>query len=56
MNMEYRDIINEAKENTPKLSGPTGYTQGALILMVYELRRLNENIEKLTKRVQSDLI
>ena len=52
----YDDLINESKENIPKLSGVTGPTVGVLIMIVNELRKLNDNLEKMTKRIQSDII
>ena len=53
---KHTDLIEEVKENIPKLSGVAGPTVGALILVVVELRRLNDNLEKMTKRIQSDII
>ena len=54
---EYKEIIAEAKENTPRMPGPNGYVQGALILIIQELREMNEHLKKIAdKHIDSGVI
>ena len=41
---EYKEIIAEAKDNSPRMPGPNGYLQGELILIVQELREMNKEL------------
>ena len=42
---EYKEIIAEAKDNTPRMPGPNGYLQGELILIIQELREMNTQLK-----------
>lgn len=54
---EYKDIKEEVKENTPKMAGITGPTVGVLILIVQELREMNEHLKKIAdKHIDSGVI
>ncbi len=53
---EHTDIKKEIKENTRRWSGINNEMVGAMVLIINELRILNENIEKLSKRITSDVI
>ena len=53
---EYKDIRNEIKENTPSFAGMNAQVVGALTLVVCELRRMNDNLERIARRIQSDVI
>lgn len=53
---EHKAIKDEIKENTPSFAGINAQVVGALTLIICELRRMNDNLEKLTKRIQSDVI
>ena len=56
---EYKEIISEAKENTPKLLGSTAYVQGALILIIHKLREMNVQLKTIAgalKHIDSGVI
>ena len=53
---EYKDIRNEIKENTPSFAGVNTQVVGALTLIICELRKMNDNLERISKRIQSDVI
>ena len=53
-NMVYDEIIKEIKENTPRSSG---YTIGALVLIIKEFREMNEHLKKIAdKHIDSGVI
>lgn len=53
---EHREIKDEIKENTPSFAGINAQVVGALTLVICELRRMNDNLERISKRIQSDVI
>lgn len=55
---DYTEIISDIKNNKNELKcGLLNDSLNAtLMIIAYELRKLNENIEKMTRRIQSDVI
>ena len=54
---EHKDIKEEVKENTPKMAGINGPAVGALILIVQELREMNEHLKEIAdKHIDSGVI
>ena len=47
---EYKNIKEEVKENIPKASGINGPAVGALILIIQELREMNEHLKKIADK------